>query len=76
MLSSQVTSHKSYISFPFMIFFFQFLFMQNQSSGGSLCHLFFFFLRIGGDFSVEVGSLLRFSDRIFGDAVGSMLVGL
>jgi hypothetical protein len=42
----------------------------------SLFHLLFFFLRIGGGFSVEVGSLWRFSDWIFGDAVSSMLVGL
>jgi hypothetical protein len=42
----------------------------------SLFRLFFLLLRIGGGFSVEVGSLWRFSDWIFGDAVSSMLVGL
>jgi hypothetical protein len=76
MLSSQVTSHKSYISFPFMIFFFNFSLCKIKVVAVLFVIFFFFFCIMGVDFSVEVGSLLRFSDRIFGDAVGSMLVGL
>jgi hypothetical protein len=60
-LVSERYPHTSCISFPFFF---------------SLSFFFFFFFKNRWWFFWKVGFLWGFSDWIFGDAVGSMLVGL
>jgi hypothetical protein len=52
------------------------LVFERYPHKSQVIHFFFVVLRIDGGFSVEMGSLWGFSDRIFGDVVGPMLVGL